>query len=790
MKNGRKTVQIDAKSIRAGMPTVAGVTPVAADMVCIEIRCGAVRPHRLLPYEKKPGDRIVSGSRERRTEARVVVRNGRRIGWLAGPSGDHICLFERFAGKPLDETQLSELRSYTIRSRDDHTYERARLPLAVFRKSKPIDMTDPGRRFVMSHRVYLRLPAPLRDGAAYTIRLRGIDATPAQLRYCHRPRDTISEAVHVSHIGFRPDDPRKGAFLSLWLGSGGAHAYRGGPGLRFHLIDQRTAKTTYSGEVALAKAATDIEWMYEPKNHNNTFVYRMDFSAFDRPGEYRVYVEGVGCSPSFAIGNDTWRHALQVSMKGFYHMRSGIELGPPYTEYRRPRCYHPDDGITVYHSTAPIMETGNGLNVYKTDTNNFGNLTAGKTDTIVPDAWGGYHDAADWDRRIQHLSPTRLHLELCELFPGYVAKLALTIPESGNGIPDMVNEALWNLDCYRRMQTPEGGVRGGIEATGHPVAGDTSWLESQTIMAYAPGMWATHVYASVAARAAIVLRKVSPERSAVYCESAGRAMRWAEREWRRYRDDGAVRDNPSVKNTRNLAALEMYRLTGARRWHRVFLEHTQLRGGEQPYRDQPDAVFLYARLGRGLGDPALKRAARAAVIAAADDTVAYARDNAFGLASSSHDRPITHCCYSVPQAMECVRAHALTGKRVYLEAAIGAAQFSAGANPMNMTYTTGLGHAWPRHPMHIDSRRSGQPVPAGITVYGQGDNEYFRAHGSHYYLWMIRWFLDKACTPSAYVWPPVESYFDVNQPPSSTEYTPQQTMGPASYVWGYLAARE
>ena len=76
----------------------------------------------------------------------------------------------------------------------------------------------------------------------------------------------------------------------------------------------------------------------------------MDFSAFQIPGRYRVYVEGIGCSYPLEIGADVWTRAFPLSMQGLLHHRSGIELGPPFTEYRWPRTMHPADGVQVFAS--------------------------------------------------------------------------------------------------------------------------------------------------------------------------------------------------------------------------------------------------------------------------------------------------------------------------------------------------------------------------------------------------------------------------------------------------------
>ncbi|HON23770.1 MAG TPA: hypothetical protein PKV74_08345, partial [Syntrophales bacterium] len=72
------------------------------------------------------------------------------------------------------------------------------------------------------------------------------------------------------------------------------------------------------------------------RNFNGVDVYEMDFSDLRTRGFYRLYVEDVGCSYPFEIGPQVWEKAFTVSARGFYHQRSGIALGPPWTGYRRP----------------------------------------------------------------------------------------------------------------------------------------------------------------------------------------------------------------------------------------------------------------------------------------------------------------------------------------------------------------------------------------------------------------------------------------------------------------------
>ncbi len=79
-----------------------------------------------------------------------------------------------------------------------------------------------------------------------------------------------------------------------------------------------------------------------------------------------------------------------------------------------------------------------------------------------------------------------------------------------------MDEALWGLDGYRRMQTPEGGIRGGIESEEHPRHGEGSWQESLMLSAYAPDPRSSFIYAASAAKLARALAGVEKALSEAY----------------------------------------------------------------------------------------------------------------------------------------------------------------------------------------------------------------------------------------------------------------------------------
>ncbi len=761
--------------LAAEMPQVVHVGMAAPDIIEVVVQAGRAEYGDQVPYEAKAGD-----SFDRKTHQRWVHRDGKFIGALVGKDERILYTPDRVVGDKLDLAWADKPESYGVRCPDDPNYAGdGTAPVAVHRKSKPSDFARVGpwqMEAPVEHHLYLQLPKPLVVGRDYLVCFRG--GRLLATGFTWKPTELRSEAVHVSHLGFRPDDPAKAAFLSCWMGSGGAVTYGGG--LRFDVLDEG-GKSVFQGKVALSKGAAEPEDAYK-HNYSGAPVYEMDFSPLATPGTYRVAVEGVGCSFPFAIADDAWRKAFTVSARGFYHQRSGIALGPPHTTFKRPRAFHPDDGLKVYHSNCGLMDSGNGLN--RKDDGNFGNLNKGRTDQLVANAWGGYMDAGDWDRRIQHLAVTRLLLELAELFPDYFAAVPLNIPESGNGLPDVVNEALFGLDCYRRMQTPEGGIRGGIESEEHPRHGEGSWQESLTVMAYAPCVWSSYVYAGVAARAALVLGKLRPALAEVYRDSALRAMAWAEKELKAAGD----RQLPiEVRDARNLAAIELFRLTGEAAWHALFLATTVFHDPKADLfvwqkHEQRDAAWLYARTERPGTDAAVKANCRAAILREADERLTSQAQSGFRWMKHFW-RPFGWGAPVTPEAESVARAHVLTGEAKYLRALVLACQFGGGANPLNLCYTTGIGPRWPQHPLHIDSRVTHQPPPPGLTVFGPQEVE--RAKGDWGQKNVARF-----AFPAVAQWPTAEAYWDVFWYPSVCEYTVQSPMAANAYLWGYLAARK
>lgn len=768
-------------------PQVVAVSLAAPDILALTIRAQHVVIPVLSKYDPQPGDeKKIEKWKDGTVRRAQLIRDGKNLGWLQGRDLDWFSTYERLEGDPLLEFLAEDASLYTLASADDAGFGQDVQPVAVYRKSMPVDWQLPwGKDFAMRHTVYLKMAKPFVEGKTYTVAIAQLNVQNGDLTFRADLTTVRSDTVHVNQIGYRPDDPAKYGFLSVWLGTGGGCELP--ENLPFSILRDGDGQPVFSGTAQRLMGVKDTEVLCSkpPQNFSRTAVHRLDFSAFQTPGTYRIYVPGIGCSYPFEIGDKVWEKAFLVQMKGLYNNRSDA-LEAPYSDFHKPRDFHPADGASVTRSTADMFADGVGND----------QLAAKDTGEPVPDAWGGYHDAGDWNpRRVSHMKVTLAQLEIFELFPQYMAGLKLNIPPM-EGVPDLLTEALFEVDCFRRLQLPDGGIPYGIESDGDPSPGEMSWLSTQRVYVSAPNIRDSWFYAAVAARVAKLLKPYRPEQAATYLDSAVRAFAWAEKDYAARQADGRLDEYKQnlwwATDARNLAALALYDVTADPAYHTVFLEDSALKD-ESPETNwwakhiQLDAAFLYAHLDDAKADPEIKKHAIVAVTKQADRAIAYAEANTFNLTNSDRYRPMFGGFFSTSGGTELARAHYLTGKPEYLAALVRSCQFQSGCNPNNIVYTTGLGTNPVQHPLHLDSRSSGQAVPVGLTTFGNVD--YWNNKGG-FWDWPITSKLKDplACWPNPYDWPLTEAYFDIFLFVSMDEFV-VDTWAPNVLVWGYLAAR-
>ena len=177
-------------------------------------------------------------------------------------------------------------------------------------------------------------------------------------------------------------------------------------------------------------------------------LYAFDFSSLSKPGTYQACVPGIGVSDPFVIGSEVLNHAAYTAARGLYYQRSGVDLTAPYAEDRftRPKGHEYDpDGRKIdalFHGSLPNTP-----------------LHTDEMPGEMIDARGGWHDAGDYGKYMPTAAAALWFLFTAyDIDPAKFADGALNIPESGNGVPDLLDEARWEVDWIARIQAADGAV--------------------------------------------------------------------------------------------------------------------------------------------------------------------------------------------------------------------------------------------------------------------------------------------------------------------------------------------
>lgn len=308
---------------------------------------------------------------------------------------------------------------------------------------------------------YLRLPWPMREGATYTVQDRWGNAR--SLTY--RSDDTLAWSIKVNQVGGPADDPGRRATIGAWLGPAGAMDVSRFAGQPFTVVDEADGHTALTGTIGAPRASTQT----------GETLLDLDLAALTTPGSYHVVVPGMGRSWSFTVGPDALGEAFYVHARGLYHNRCA-ELDPALTPWARgdihtvyQAAFPPDDDDYNDHSAAGwgvLDAAGHYVSI-----SHFDAVEATATTTRLA-ITGGWHDAGDFDRRPYHLGVVEDLLAAYELAPDHFTDGQLNLPESGNGVPDIVDEALFGMTMWRQAQRADGGVGTWIEATSHPAESD------------------------------------------------------------------------------------------------------------------------------------------------------------------------------------------------------------------------------------------------------------------------------------------------------------------------------
>lgn len=524
-----------------------------------------------------------------------------------------------------------------------------------------------------------------------------------------------SPSIHLNQLGFEPGDAKTA------IVSGGTAP------VEWMLVDA-------SGrEVKRSRGQP-----YGDDPASGAPVQRIDFSDVRTPGEgYRLIAGGTRSDP-FAIRDRLYAPLAKDALAFFYHQRAGVPIEARLVgaAWARP-AGHPKEVAKCFagKDERGIAWPGCG---------------------IAFDVTGGWYDAGDHGKYVVNggISLWTL-LNAYERRPRAFGDASLKIPEAGNRVSDLLDEARFEMAFLLRMQIADG-VRSRvpvgaskpslpgkpawerepadfaeIDAGGmaHQKVADRNWTklpmppqdDPEERLLYPPTTAATLNLAATAAQCARLWRGIDDA-------FAARCLAAAERAWQ------AAKRNPEVYATNSFtgsggygdgdvsdefywAAAELLATTGAAEYRDAVMRSPHFRAElREPGWPSTATLGTITLAMPGYVLPRVERERlRAAIVAAADRFLADAKGNGYGIPYVASGYPWGSNSNLLNRAMLLGLAHDFTGDAKYRAGVIAAIDYVLGRNPLGRSYVSGYGARPMRNPHHrfwapsLDPKLPGPP---------------------------------------------------------------------------------
>ncbi|MFW6693559.1 glycoside hydrolase family 9 protein [Streptomyces sp. MAR4 CNX-425] len=517
--------------------------------------------------------------------------------------------------------------------------------------------------------------------------------------------------VRVNQVGYLTEGPKNGTFVTD--------------------ATEPLTWTLNAADGTEKASGTTVPAGTDPTSLEN--VHTFAFGDFTEAGEgYTVTIDGQTSEP-FTIGDDIYGTLRTDALAYFYHNRSGIEIDADLVgeEYARPAGH---------------------VNVAPNQGDDDVPCQPGVCDYTL-DAAGGWYDAGDHGKyvvnggiaaaQVMSVYERTLTTEGADGEPIGDGKLA--VPEQGNGVPDVLDEARWQLEFLMSMQVPAGEELAGMA---HHKLHDEQWTglpllphedpqprelhpasTAATLNLAATGAQCARLYADFdaefadrclsAARTAYTAAEAHPDMLADPNDGTG----------------GGAYSDSNVSDEFYWAAAELYLATGEDAYLQDVLgsplhgdaEAVFPRGGMSWGATAGLGALDLATVDSGLTDAQLG-VVRGMVTDAADGYAADAANAAYGVPyAPDGGRYVWGSNSQVLNNMVVLAtAHGLTGESGYRDAVLTGLDYLLGRNPLNQSYVTGYGERDSKNQHHrfwANQLDPSLPNPAPGSIAGGPDSQ-------------------------------------------------------------------
>ncbi|WP_184791801.1 glycoside hydrolase family 9 protein [Phytomonospora endophytica] len=413
-------------------------------------------------------------------------------------------------------------------------------------------------------------------------------------------------------------------------------------------------------------------------------VHSIDFGSLRRPATGLTLVADGETSRPFDIDAKIYQRLALDALRFYYPQRSGIEItGDLRPGYARP-AGHVGTAPNTGDTTVPCQP---GVCDYTLDVS------------------GGWYDAGDHGKYVVN-GGISVHQLMSEYERGLGRRLDLTIPESGDHVPDILDEARWEQEFLLSMRVPDGEPLAGMA---HHKIHDRAWtglpllphLDSQPRELHPPSTAATLNLAATAAQAARVFKPFDKAFAAENLAAARAAWTAALANPAMYADPndgtgGGTYSDPDVTDEFYWAAAELYLTTGEKAYRDFVLASPHHTG--DIWRDRGFDWGNTAQLGRL--DLAMlpsrlpgRDTVRRSVLTGADEYLAVAGAHPYGMPyapdGNAYDWGSNH--QVVNNLVVLATAAEISGRSKYRDAVVQGMDYILGRNALNISYVTGYG---------------------------------------------------------------------------------------------------
>lgn len=475
------------------------------------------------------------------------------------------------------------------------------------------------------------------------------------------------QAINLNQVGYLPADTKTVYFRGENMDE------------EFRVVDA-SGKVAFTGKITNRVVNLDAE----------EYTYSGDFTKLKTPGIYFVETNNYGKSFAFSIGEEVFGDALDAAFKMFYLQRCGCALDPSLAgDFAHTACHTAESRLIL-------------------------------TDEYT-DASGGWHDAGDYGRYVVPGAKSVADMLLSYRLDPEAFGDDMGIPESGNGISDILDEAKFELDWLFKMQKADGSVFHKATTLKFPAfimpEEDTASLFVTQISSTA-----TADFAAVMAMAAVDFADIDAAYADRCLAAARRAFDYNLANGNNsFRNSGGCEtgEYPDTDDTDEMywAACALYAATGEPQYHDYL--KSGLRGdnaedfGWQKVGGYGNLIYLFME--KSLQNSEAYKAIKQTVINGANSIVGMAKTDGYNIAMKEYVWGSNMVVLN--NAMLLIAANEVAPDKDYIKYAETHFDYIFGANPMSVCYLTGFGTAPSLHPHHRPSIVKGKAMP-GMVIGG------------------------------------------------------------------------